>query len=255
MARKISDGKSVKVNVGANTTIVKDNFYALDGFLGMAVQGMKTDEAGKVIEYNGNTVPAGLVAAQVTLNIEEMEVETSQLLTSETYNVGTKIYYDETEKRFTTTPSANIFAGVVTAAKDSNHVIWFNFMPNSALVAAARGSAKGFVTFTLNGPLTANHKVLNFVFNKAATVTKVKARVQTLPGTTALAFTVKNGTDSLFTDDQSITSGDTAYSFKEFTPNANNVFAANGVLSVAISNAGDTAAADMEIVIEFDQSV
>ena len=259
MGRKISDGKSVKVNVGASTTIVQGNFYALDGFLGMAIQSMKTDSDGKVIEYNGLAVATGLVPAKVVLNLEEMEVETSQLLTSDTYNVGTKIYYDEVNKRFTTTAGSNIFAGVVTQAKDINNVIWFNFMPNSALVAAARGSAKGFVTFTLNGSLTTNYKVANFVFNKAVTVTKVKARVGTLPGATAaFAFNVKNGANSIFAADKQIASTDTAHTFKEFTPDADparNVFAADGVLSVNITNAGDTAAADLEVVIEYDQSV
>jgi hypothetical protein len=51
---------------------------------------------------------------------------------------------------------------------------------------------------------------------------------------------------------------DTAGAFKEFAPDADpaqNVFAAGDVLSIDIVGAGDTAAADLEIIIEFDQSV
>lgn len=245
MARKVSDGNSIKVTVPENTTIVQGNFYLLDGFFGMAVRGVTTGA--------GET-------AQVVLNIEEAEYETSQINTNDAFAVGAKVYYDSTTGLLTTTADNNRFVGVVTQAKDSNNVIWFMFMPNSAEVASALGTSKGFVTFVVPGTLVQGAgAVAGFKFNKAVTVTKVKARVMTLPGmTAALAIDVNNGTDSLFTAAQTIVSTDTAGEFKEFTPNASpakNVFAAGDVLSVDIDDPGNTAAADLEVVVEFDQSV
>lgn len=260
MGRRISDGLSARVAVPASTTITQGDFVYLDGILGLAVQGIITNSDGLVTSINGNTVPAGLHPAQIVLNIEAGEYETSQINTGDTFALGAKAYFDATNKRFTTTSAGNRFAGVVTAAKDADDVIWFLFMPNSAEVATALGTAKTFVTFVVPGTLTAGAaKVGGFKFNKTATVVKVKARVKTLPGAThALDLDVNNGADSLFTAAQSIASTDTAGAFKEFAPNASpakNVFIAGDILSVDIDNAGDTAAADLEVVIEFDQSV
>lgn|GEM_PF-742145 len=260
MGRKIGEGKSKKVTVSENTTIVQGNFYLLDGFFGMAVQSMTTDADGKVISYNGLTVPAGTVSAEVVLNIEEMEVETSQINTGDAFAVGAKVYYDSTAGLLTTTAGSNRFVGVVTQAKDANNVIWFMFMPNSAEVASALGTSKGFATFVVPGTLVQGAgAVAGFKFNKAVTVTKVKARVGILPGATAaLAIDVNNGAASLFTASQEIASTDTAGTFKEFTPDADpakNAFLATDVLSIDVDNPGNTAAADLEVVVEFDQTV
>lgn len=245
MGRFVAEAKSAKVAVPESTTITKGNFYLLDGKFGMAVQS-KTTGAGET--------------GEVTLQTEPGVYETSQINTGDAFAKGAKVYWDDTNKRFTTTSTNNRFVGVVDVAKDANNVIWFEFMPNSAEVAAALGTAKGVAVFNIPGTLAAGAaKVGNFKFNKAVTITKVKARVGTLPGeTAALAIDVNKGASSLFTAAQSIASTDTANAFKEFTPNANpaqNVFGASDVLSIDIDNAGNTAAADLEVVIEYDQSV
>lgn len=113
MGRKVSDGKSVRVSVPENTTVEQGAFALLDGFLGLAAQ--------KVVTGAGET--KGLV-----LNIEPGEYETSQIDATQTFAVGTKIYWDDTTKKLTETPTA-IMAGVVTNAKDAGGVIWFRVAP------------------------------------------------------------------------------------------------------------------------------
>jgi len=113
MGRKVSDGKSVRVTVPENTTVEQGAFVLLDGFLGLAVQ--------KVVTGTGET--KGLI-----LNIEPGEYETSQIDKTQSFAVGTKIYWDDTEKEFTETPTP-VLAGVVTAAKDAGGVIWFRVAP------------------------------------------------------------------------------------------------------------------------------
>ncbi len=256
MGRKISDGKAVKVAVPASTVITQNEFYLIAGFLGLSVQSLETDADGKVIKYRGETVPAGVVAAEITLNIEEGEYETKQIKTDDTFAEGTKIYWDATNKRFTTTATNNRFAGIVTWADNTADVIWFKFMPDSAEPASALSTVVHEVTFTLNGSLDTNHKVDGFKFNTAVTIRKIKARVETLPGAThALDFNVKKGAAALFTANCSIASTDTVFTFKEFTPNQNQNFGTNDVLSLVITDAGNTAAADMEIIIEYEEKV
>lgn len=244
MGRKISNGKSVKAIVPISTTIVAGNFYLLDGILGIALQGVITTSETSLVD----------------LSIEAGEYETAQIYTGDAFALGSKVYYDTTNKRFTTTAGSNKFAGVVTKAKDDNDVIWFLFMPNSAEVFSASGTGKGFATFVIPGTLgSGTGKVAGFAFNKTVTVTKIKARVKTLPGATAaLAIDVNNDGDSLFSAAQEIASTDTAGEFKEFTPDADpatNAFAEDGELTIDIDNPGNTAAADLEVIVEFDQSV
>lgn len=111
---KISDGKSVKVTVPENTTIEAGKFYLLDGFLGCAFQSVTTGA--------GET-------AEVVLNIEPAEYETDQIDTVDTFAKGDKVYWDSVNNRFTTVATDGVFAGVVTAPKDANNVIWFVFVP------------------------------------------------------------------------------------------------------------------------------
>lgn len=111
---KISDGKSVKVTVPEKTKIEAGKFYLLDGFLGCAMQSVETGE--------GET-------ANVVLNIEQAEFESDQINTSETFAKGTLIYWDDTNKQFTETATANRLAGRVTVGKDANNVIWFILGP------------------------------------------------------------------------------------------------------------------------------
>jgi predicted RecA/RadA family phage recombinase len=60
---KISDGKSVRVEVPENTTVEAGKFYLLGGFFGAAMQSVTTGA--------GET-------AEVILNIEPAEFETDQ---------------------------------------------------------------------------------------------------------------------------------------------------------------------------------
>ena len=113
-AAKFSDGKSVRVTVHENTTIEAGKFYLLDSFLGCAFQSVTTGA--------GET-------AEVILNIEQAEYETDQIDTSQTFNKGTLLYWDGTNKRFTETSAGNRLVGRVTQAKDANNVICFILGP------------------------------------------------------------------------------------------------------------------------------
>ena len=121
-AAKISDGKSVRVSVPANSGEIKAGDFAyFGGFLGVAMQSLANDT----------------VAAQdLILQIEVAEYETDQTNEAQDFDAGTKIYWDNTNKEFTETPTA-IFAGVVTAAKDDAGVMWFVLMPGVIHDAAA----------------------------------------------------------------------------------------------------------------------
>ena len=110
-AAKVSDGKSVRVTVPANTVIEAGKFYLLDGFLGVAFQSVTTG--------SGQT-------AEVILNIEQAEYETDQIDTSQTFAKGTLIYWNGT---FTETSAGNRLVGRVTRAKDTNNVICFILGP------------------------------------------------------------------------------------------------------------------------------
>lgn len=118
---KVSDGKSVRVTVPANTEIVSQQFYLIDGFFGAAMQSVKTGA--------GET-------AEVILDIEQAEYETDQITTTEEFAVGTPVYWDDTTKKFTeaaddggspAVPFRRV--GRVTSAKDANNVIWFLLGP------------------------------------------------------------------------------------------------------------------------------
>ena len=118
-------------------------------------------------------------------------------------------------------------------------------------------TVKGYVSFNVPGALAAGAAQVNgFTFNRAVTIIRVLARVKTLPGaTTPLSLDVNKGAASLFAAAQQIASTDTAGSFKAFTPTANTSFAAGDVLSIDIDNPGSTAAADLEVVVEFDETI
>lgn len=105
---KISDGKSVKVT--ASDAVEEGKFYLIGSFFGMAVQSAGAGE-------------------DVTLSIEQAEYETDQIKTEEVFAVGTTIYYDATLNVLTETEGTNRKVGRVTAAKDSNNVIWFILGP------------------------------------------------------------------------------------------------------------------------------
>ena len=117
---KVSDGKSVEVSVPANSDLKAGQFAYLDGFLGVITRDVKT---------------AASETAKAILIIEVAEYETDQIDDSKTFAKGDKVYWDNTNKRFTT-DTTGIFAGVVTNAKDSHGVIWFVLWPGFVRVAA-----------------------------------------------------------------------------------------------------------------------
>lgn len=144
MARKVDDGRSVRAAVGASTTIVKDNFYILGGFLGMATYAIITDAEGAVTSYKGQAVGAGGLAsapAEMVLNIESGTYETTQIDGEQTYVTGTKLYYDDVEKEFTNNAAAGVnrFAGIIVYADNTNNIIWFVFVPAGAGADGADG--------------------------------------------------------------------------------------------------------------------
>lgn len=111
---KVSDGKSVKVNVPANSgEIVAGKFYEFDGFLGIAMQ---------------NLANSATDTQELILNIEQAEYETDQIDDTKAFNKGDRVYWDANNKRFTTDATVK-FAGVVTSKKDANNVIWFILRP------------------------------------------------------------------------------------------------------------------------------
>lgn len=119
MGRWVAEGRSVKVTVpvpGAGTTTINQGDFAeYDGFLGLATQKVE--------------VAAGAASGkELILRVEPAEYETKQINTADTFAKGAKVYWDTTNKRFTTTGTGNRFAGVVTSAKDTNNVIWFWFI-------------------------------------------------------------------------------------------------------------------------------
>lgn len=111
---KTSDGKSVRVTVPENTTIEAQTFALVDDFFGVAMQ--------TVVTGAGET-------AELTLSIEQAEYETDNITTAETYNVGSKLYYDKATGKFTATATSNRLVGRVTSGKDSNNVISFVLLP------------------------------------------------------------------------------------------------------------------------------
>lgn len=107
---KISDGKSVRVK--STGAVAEGNFYLIDGFFGMAIQSATTGQ-------------------EVVLNIEQAEFETDQIDKTQTFAVGTSIYWNDTKKQFTETDTGNRKVGRVSATKDSNNVIWFILGPQA----------------------------------------------------------------------------------------------------------------------------
>lgn len=114
---KIGDGKSVKVTVPESTTILAQSFYLLSGFFGVAAESVTT-AAGET--------------ANITLTIDQAEYETDKIVTTETFNKGDKIYWDNTVSKFTVTAGTNRLVGRVSEPKDANNVIWFILLPQYA---------------------------------------------------------------------------------------------------------------------------
>jgi hypothetical protein len=115
MGRRVADGRSARVTVPQSSVVAKGAFAYFSGFLG----------------YFPNEVTTGVGESKAAVAvIEPAEYETSQILATDAFTLGQKVYWDNTNKRFTTTLTANTYAGVVTSAKDGSNVIWFWFNPN-----------------------------------------------------------------------------------------------------------------------------
>lgn len=121
MGRKVSFVASVKVTVPVSTTIEQGKFYLLDGFFGMAIQSVTTNES---------------TTAEVVLEIDQAEYETSQITEDDDFNKGDAVYWNSATKLLTTQadPDANgnpqnRIVGRVSLAKDANKVIWFILGP------------------------------------------------------------------------------------------------------------------------------
>lgn len=120
MGRRISDGKSIKVTVPASTTITAGQFVSLDGFIGLALQSVTTDAT---------------TTGQVVLDVTPGEYETNQINTADAFAAGDPVYWDATNKLFTTSVgTGNKKVGVVTQAKDANNVIAFWFAPQASII-------------------------------------------------------------------------------------------------------------------------
>lgn len=117
---KVSDGKSVEVEVPESTTIENQNFYELGGFFGSATQSVKTE--------SGET-------DTVVLTIEQAEYETDQIQTSKDFKPGDTVYLKdgklttESESGSGDDAKENRLVGRVTQGKDKNNVIWFILAP------------------------------------------------------------------------------------------------------------------------------
>lgn len=109
---KVSDGKSVEVEVPASTTIENQKFYELGGFFGSATQSVKTLASEK---------------DTVVLTIEQAEYETDQIETTDDFEPGTLIYFKD--GKFQEDDEDSRLVGRVTQGKDQNNVIWFVLAP------------------------------------------------------------------------------------------------------------------------------
>lgn len=109
---KVSDGKSVEVEVPANATIENQLFYELGGFFGSATQSVKTGSEER---------------ATVVLTIEQAEYETDQIETTDDFEPGDLIYF--ADGKFTVDETDARLVGRVTQGKDQNNVIWFILGP------------------------------------------------------------------------------------------------------------------------------
>lgn len=121
MGRKVSGAAAAKVTVPVSTVITQGKFYLLNGFFGMAVQSVTTNAA---------------TTAEVVLEIDQAEYETSQITAANAFSKGDKVYWDNVSNLLTTSanPDANgnpqnRVVGRVTVTKDTNNVIWMLLGP------------------------------------------------------------------------------------------------------------------------------
>lgn len=113
MGSYISNGKSIKVT--ASGAMTKGVFYYLGGHVGWCFKTVADGE-------------------DTTLNLEG-EYRTTQIDTADDFTVGTRIYWDTVESRFTEDSASGLIeCGIVTQAKDTNNVIHFNLYQMGTIV-------------------------------------------------------------------------------------------------------------------------
>lgn len=109
MGRKVSDGQSVRVTIPVSTVVSTGQFRLFSGWFGMVIQTVTT---------------GGSETADIILDIEQCEYETSQITVADAFAKGDLVYWVTGTSLLTTTASTNRLVGRVTVAKDSNNVIW-----------------------------------------------------------------------------------------------------------------------------------
>lgn len=119
---KVSDGKSVDVTVPAGTGTVAGMFYVLDGFFGVVLKTIKSED---------NTA-----GETVALQIEQCEYVTDQIDTKQTFAKGADLYFDTAKEVFTDQKVTGYLVGKVTSAKDATNTIQFIRGAVSASAAA-----------------------------------------------------------------------------------------------------------------------
>lgn len=113
---KISDGKSITITAGGSYSA--GTWYYVSGFVGLCFKDAVSGD-------------------EVAFNIEEAEYKTDQIDTADTLAVGTIIYWDSGNSRFTSEgATGQIECGKITKAKDSNNIIYFKLHSHGAIVPA-----------------------------------------------------------------------------------------------------------------------
>lgn len=98
---------------GTDLSVTAKKFYLVSHFFGMAM---------------ADAEPGG----EVILDLEKAEYATDQLKSGDTFSVGSKLYWDDTNNYFTVTAGALTLVGIVTQAKDDSGVIYFK-LTNSVI--------------------------------------------------------------------------------------------------------------------------
>lgn len=128
---KVSDGKSVRVTVPANSGDVKvGELVEFGGFLGFAVRGEHPIQAIKP----GNALDNSDKDQVLILSIEQAEYETDQIDEEGDFAAGTLVYWDGANKVLTESATDEVGnplrpAGRITVGKDENGVVWFILGP------------------------------------------------------------------------------------------------------------------------------
>jgi predicted RecA/RadA family phage recombinase len=106
---RAADGTSVVVTVPESSEISVGDIVKIDGFIGFAMSSVTT-AAGET--------------ASLTVRIWPDIYETDQITTTEDFDIGDLVYWNDTTKKLTTTATDMIgpVAKVVTA-KDANNVV------------------------------------------------------------------------------------------------------------------------------------